>query len=559
VRLIRPLTELHGPEQVRDLVDHRLAELAPEITAALEQAAVIGPHFELRILAAATAVEPVGLATALEQAGRRGFVEELPEPEPTYRFSHELVRRAVYDQIPAIRRAELHLRAGQAIERIESADNPRFLSELAHHFTLAAPAAGTERAVGYNLRAAEGAIEAAAYNEAAASLQSALDIGIDDPRERARIQVELAFLLNETGHIAEAAAVLARSLETATGLEERGIAARALMGRASDSIFADLSFDVKELAPGAEEAIETLEQLGDPAGVALARRLLALCRWRGGNATEGLAELERALAAADASGNQFALRRVVTTMGGVLYDGPVTVGEATRRCEQLFGTYGSDLVMEAVITRFLSLFLAMAGRVDEARDSVERSSVVLNELEHVTSWVYRRVAAETKRLLGDDHGAEQELIERWRSLRHLREDGADGRAITAACKLSLLYAAEDRWEEAAEHLTYARDVPDPVFFRPDSVLLLAARARLAAHRGESADAFELAGRAVELANRTDLLDLRALLWVELAQVCRSSDRPAQADIAEVEALRLYEEKGNLADAAQLRARRDLAG
>ena len=292
------------------------------------------------------------------------------------------------------------------------------------------------------------------------------------------------------------------------------------MGRATDSVFVDLSFDVKELEPGAQEAIETLGQLGDSAGVALARRLLGLCRWRGGNATEGLAELERALAAADTSGDQFALRRVVTTMGGILSDGPVTVGEATRRCEHLLEMYGSDLVMEAVITRFLSLFLAMAGRFDEARECVERSSVVLDELEHVTSWVYRRVAAETKRLLGDDRGAEHELIERWRSLRHLKKDGVDGRAINAACTLSLLYAAEGRWEEAAEHLAYSRDVPDPAFFRPDSVLLLAARARLAAHRGESADALELAGRAVELADGTDLLDLRALLWVELAQVCR---------------------------------------
>ena len=57
------------------------------------------------------------------------------------------------------------------------ADSTRYLPELAHHFTLAAPAAGPERAVDYNLRAAEGAIAAAAYNEAAASLRSALDVG----------------------------------------------------------------------------------------------------------------------------------------------------------------------------------------------------------------------------------------------------------------------------------------------------------------------------------------------------------------------------------------------
>ena len=79
VRLTRPLAEIHGPEHVRDLVQHRLARLAPGVTQTLEHAAVLGPRFELRVLAAATGIAPTGLATALEQAGRSGIVEELPE------------------------------------------------------------------------------------------------------------------------------------------------------------------------------------------------------------------------------------------------------------------------------------------------------------------------------------------------------------------------------------------------------------------------------------------------------------------------------------------------
>ena len=302
---------------------------------------------------------------------------------------------------------------------------------------------GRERAVDYNLRAAEAATAAAAYDEAAARLPSALELGIADPRERARIQVELGFLLNETGRIAESEAILAASLEAAADLEEEGIATRGSLARAYHRVFADSVLDVKELEPGAKQAIETLGQLRDPAGSPKPRRLLAVCRWRQGHVAEAHEELERALLDADASRDWFALRRVVTSIGGFLCDGPVPVGQAVRRCEALLRRYGGDRVMEGVITRCLSLLYAMAGRFDEARAHLERSSVLLDDLGLFTpSWVYRRIAAETKRLLGDRAGEEHELQERWRSLRHLTEAGPDGRAIHAACMLALWCASK---------------------------------------------------------------------------------------------------------------------
>ena len=41
---------------------------------------------------------------------RSGVIEELPFPALAYRFTHELVRRALYDRLSVLRRAELHLR-----------------------------------------------------------------------------------------------------------------------------------------------------------------------------------------------------------------------------------------------------------------------------------------------------------------------------------------------------------------------------------------------------------------------------------------------------------------
>jgi DNA-binding SARP family transcriptional activator len=549
VHLSQPVAELRGPQRLRDVVRQRLSRLAPETAATLELAAVAGPRFELRVLADAAGLDQSALATAVEEATRNGLVEELPQPVPACRFTHELVRRAVYDRITGIHRAELHLRVGEALERIHVADPARVLPELAHHFTLAAPAAGVDRAVDYNLRAANAAIAAAAFDEASARLSSALELGIDDPRERARTQVELGYLLNEMGRTSESKAILIASLGAATGLEERGTAARALVYRLGNRM-ADPELDLDEMRAVAEAAIETLRQLGDSRGVAVAGRFLGIALFRQGRYAEAGAVLECALVDADASGDQATRREVIGTLCNSLFLGPTPVAEAIHRCEELLQSTRHDRVLEAVITRFLSVLLAMAARFDDAREHVRTSSPVLDELNQNSYWVYRRVAAEAKELAGDRAGAEQELTAIWRWFRDLGDHAIDERAMNAAYRLAVLYCDEGRWDDAANCLAYGREVPVPPS-TGTAVHRLAAEARLAAHRGRLAEALTLAQRAVECAEPTDNLNLRARIWLALAEVQRAGGAEAAAAVAA--AIRLYEAKGNVAAVARLRA------
>ena len=93
------------------------------------------------------------------------------------------------------------------------------------------------------------------------------------------------------------------------------------------------------------------------------------------------------------------------------------------------------------------------------------------------------------------------------------------------------------------------DQSEPPRGKVYAVFRLAARGRLAAHRGEMAEALELASRAVELAERSDWLNYRARAWLALAEVQRASGQNAEAAVAA--ALRLYEAKGNVAAIARL--------
>jgi predicted ATPase len=197
LRLTRPLADVRGPKRTVDLVEQRLARLPRETTAMVELAAVAGTRFELRLLAEAGGDDLTAVADALEHCRRSGLIEEVADAPPAGRFTHELVRRAVYDRLRILRRARLHLQVGETLERLHQNDLERVLPELAHHFTLAAPIARPERGIDYNVKAAKAALAKAAVEEGAAHLQRAaqLQSGITrshrDPREPARIRGSL--------------------------------------------------------------------------------------------------------------------------------------------------------------------------------------------------------------------------------------------------------------------------------------------------------------------------------------------------------------------------------
>ena len=73
----------------------------------------------------------------------------------------------------------------------------------------------------------------------------------------------------------------------------------------------------------------------------------------------------------------------------------------------------------------------------------------------------------------------------------------------------------------------------------------AVRAEIRAYRSAWADAAELATRAVDAADRSELLNLRADLRLILAGVLRGTGDAAGGDRAATEASCLFEAKGNL--------------
>ncbi len=229
LRLTRPLQEIATPQSVREVVSQRLSRLDPASRDLLELAAVAGPEFELDVLRRAAPVE-LERIDALEPAMRSGVIEELPFPALAYRFTHELVRRALYDRLSVLRRAELHLRIAQALEAVDQPRHGRVLADLAHHFAAAAPIGGAAQAVEYNLLAAKAASAALAYDEATVRLRTALQMGVPDERQRAEILLDLGTALFRAGRSLDSLQSFRQAAEIARELGEGKLLARAAIG-----------------------------------------------------------------------------------------------------------------------------------------------------------------------------------------------------------------------------------------------------------------------------------------------------------------------------------------
>ncbi|HEV3115158.1 MAG TPA: AAA family ATPase [Candidatus Binataceae bacterium] len=168
------IDEIDVPENVRLIIDRRLARLDENEKRVLAAAAVIGRSFSFQLLTATSQSDVDELFTVLERAQQMGIIVPSSEgPEQTFTFAHELVRQTLLAGISAPRRQKLHASVAEGIERLyPHAVNERS-GEIADHLLKAASFADDRKLVRYLTVAGKNALEAAAFEEAQRNFQSA--------------------------------------------------------------------------------------------------------------------------------------------------------------------------------------------------------------------------------------------------------------------------------------------------------------------------------------------------------------------------------------------------
>jgi len=123
------------PHSLRLVIGRRLGLVSRETARILDTAAVIRRSFPFALLEAATHTDPDRLLDSVEEAEGAGLISsKLQYPEARFQFAHELIRRAVLDEVSIARRQRLHLNIAEALELLHPNDLEAYAEDLAYHF-----------------------------------------------------------------------------------------------------------------------------------------------------------------------------------------------------------------------------------------------------------------------------------------------------------------------------------------------------------------------------------------------------------------------------------------
>ena len=483
--------------------------------------------------------------------------------EDGFQFRHDLIRDAAYQALPKQDRADLHERFALWLQQV-AGERMREQQELIgyhleqayrsrvelgppddHARTLARAAAAQLGAAGQRALARDDRPAAASLLHRAAFLLPA--------EEPARLQLlpDLGVALVNIGELEQAGDVLAEAATVARTGGEELLAWRASLDYSWVRLLTQPDPDSTEAARReAEQAITRLTELDDDLGLAKAWLLLGEVH---NNTVRFGAKAEAAEQALQHARLAGAAREEHMALGSLLMSlrlGPVPVEEGLRRSEQLLQQASGDRFAEVTVRPTVAVLQAMRGRFREARDLIAEVRAFLEELG--LDWTVPLIhwdSAAIEQLAGDWSAAERELRVVYET--H-KQRGDQGHLSSSAVDLAEVLVEQGHDDEAlrlTEISQAAADLDDV----DAQVGWRRVRARVLARRGSIPEAERLARAAVRLAEQTDALEDHGTALMDLAEVLRRADRPQEAVEAMHQALKLYDQKGNLVLAAKARS------
>jgi tetratricopeptide (TPR) repeat protein len=155
------------PVSVQATIARSLSRLSEPARGSLSIAAVVGRQFDLELVAEVADEHVDTVLEALREAVGRGLLRELPSRAGMFAFEHALVREVLQADIGPARAARLHLRVGEALERLRGQDREPPHAEIAHHLLASEDRTVAERAAAHAEAAGHRAMDRLGYAQAA--------------------------------------------------------------------------------------------------------------------------------------------------------------------------------------------------------------------------------------------------------------------------------------------------------------------------------------------------------------------------------------------------------
>jgi class 3 adenylate cyclase/tetratricopeptide (TPR) repeat protein len=558
----RPADESSSLEQVPTTLSGVLAARLDRLTSAeralIGAASVVGDAFSteaVRTLCSGELRERVD--DVLQALAAKEFLGPGPEGQEkdSFSFRHVLIRDAAYRSVLKRTRSELHEAFAEWLSAKSHEHTGDYEDVVGFHL---------EQAVLYNqelrpvdehtrdlaLRAARLLASAGRRATARGDVRSTVDL-LQRARtlfagnsEGTEILPDLGQALWNAGALQEAADVL----EKASASDDERVEARAVVVRAvTDDGYTDGLSKVQATIP-------LFRRLGDSAGLASALLVTGtILQWQG-RLVDSAKILEEAIDLEESAGYRNTLVPSKVWLAWALMDGPTPVVDCLRRLQR-FVDEGDDFSARAFLLGNIGQLKAMLGEFDLARSLQSRSREMLRDLGHdLIVGASVMISGTIEMLAGDPLRAEQELRQGYDALDALEDKGF---LCTVAGYLAEALLALDRFDEALLFTDIAEKTMEHEDDVSTQILFRKARAEILARQGDLEAGERLARSAVAISERTQFVGLRGDALMSLGHVLRTRGEADGARSAVLDALRLYERKGNLVSA--MKARRVLDG
>jgi tetratricopeptide (TPR) repeat protein len=182
------VSKIEFPETVKNVLKTRFNRLDEECQNVLTMASFIGNDFTLEAMSALTSIEENKLLELTDKMLKTGLIREREvRGEGVCSFADILVRDVIYEEVSLLKRKKIHGVVGYALEKVYAGKIDEHFGELAYHFL---EGGDKDRALDYFLKAGERASKVYANTEAASYFQSALTLLEEregERREKARV------------------------------------------------------------------------------------------------------------------------------------------------------------------------------------------------------------------------------------------------------------------------------------------------------------------------------------------------------------------------------------
>ncbi len=282
-------------QNLPEAVSARIQALGPDERRVLANAAVLGQEFAFADLQAVTELGEERISEGVDRLVQAGFLRE--KGNETYGIVSETIRVRVYSDLTETHRRILHQKTGAVLEAKGGTPD----SELARHFYLGHD---NERAVKYNITAAQSATRDFAFETAATLLARALESERRRPSPslttEIRLLTEEGRLLTEAGSPHRSEELLTRAVTLARSHPNHDLE----LGHALLSL-AWARYEMGEYTSAealASEAWKCLPNAGTTRDVMALHRVSGLSCWRRGNLELATVHLRAALDIAEKEG-----------------------------------------------------------------------------------------------------------------------------------------------------------------------------------------------------------------------------------------------------------------